>query len=78
MELKTSQLKTIAYHLGSRGSITVAESYDEYDITRLSAYIYILRHKYGWVIRNEWVYTRKHWWSFKKTRFVKYILEKRS
>lgn len=72
---KNSQLKTVASHLTINGSITTIQSYDLYDITRLSAYIYVLRHKYNWNIKNEWIYSRKHWWNFRKTRFVKYVLK---
>ena len=72
---KISQLKQVATYITAKGSITSIEAYDVYDITRLAAYIYVLRHKYGWKIDNEWIYTRKHWWSFFKTRFVKYVLK---
>lgn len=72
---KISQLKQVATYLTAKGSITSIESYDIYDITRLAAYIYVLRHKYRWKIDSERIYTRKHWWSFSKTRFVKYVLK---
>lgn len=71
-----SQFKMATYHLGFFGSIDVKEAKDLYGIKRLSAYIHILRKKYKWVIKTEYTYIRKHWWSLYKTRIVKYILKK--
>lgn len=71
-----SQFKMATYHLGQFGAINTKEANDLYGIKRLSAYIHILRKKYRWVIKTEYIYIRKHWWSLTKTRFVKYVLEK--
>ena len=71
-----SQFKKAAFHLGYFGNLDVKEAKDLYKITRLSAYIHILRKKYRWKIKTEFVYIRKHWWSLTKTKFVNYVLEK--
>lgn len=71
-----SQFKMVAYHLGQFGSINTKEAEDLYDIKRLSAYIYILRKKYRWVIKTGYTYIRKHWWSSKKIKVVEYYLTK--
>lgn len=71
-----SQFKMAAYHLGKFGSINTKEAEDLYDITRLSAYIHLLRKKYGWKIKTGYTYIRKHWWSGKKTKIVEYYLIK--
>lgn len=62
-------------YLKTKGSITSWESIEKFGNTRLSATIYILRHTYGLDIKSKWIYTRKWWKPWKRTRFVKYILE---
>lgn len=65
----------IKAHLLEKGSITSWESIKLYGNTRLSSTIHILRHKYGWKIISERIYTRRWWGLGKKTRWVKYILK---
>ena len=45
-----SQIGALTEHLLKYGSITSWEAVMRYGITRLSAYIYILRHDYHWEI----------------------------
>lgn len=69
-------LDDVYHHLKTKGSITSWESIEKYGNTRLSSTIHILRHKYGMNIKSIWVYSRKFWKPWRKTRFVKYVLEK--
>lgn len=48
-----SQLKIVANHLTEKRSITSWEAINRYNITRLAAYVWILRHKHGWKITSE-------------------------
>ena len=68
-----SQTKLILQHLKEHGSITSYEAFSLYGVTRLSAKIYDLRHKYGYNIAShlEQVITRYG----QKTSIAVYKLE---
>lgn len=71
-----TQVEMIKMHLKKYGSITSWEAIKKYDITRLSAVIYILVHRDGLKLKKERIYTRRWFYLFRKKKFVKYILEK--
>lgn len=71
-----TQVDVIREHLERFGSITSLEAIKKYDITRLSAVIYILVHRDGLKLRKERIYTRRWFYLFRRKKFVKYILEK--
>ena len=70
-----TQVEMIKMHLKKYGSITSWEAIKKYNITRLSAVIYILIHKEGWKLKKERFYTRRWFYLFRRKKFVKYILE---
>lgn len=51
-----NKTNAVQLHLIENGSITSWEAIKEYGATRLSAIIFVLRHKRGMNIRNERVY----------------------
>lgn len=66
--------KAILNHLEEFGNITSWEAIKEYGVTRLSAVIWTLRHKYNLNIKDEWVaFTDRYGQS---SQFKKYILDK--
>lgn len=69
-----TQNEMILEYLNEFGSITTYESYAELFITRLSARIWDLKHKYGCEFDEEWI-TRKNRYG-KTCSFKKYILKK--
>lgn len=69
-----TQNEMILEYLNEFGSITTYESYAELFITRLSARIWDLKHKYGCEFDEEWV-TKKNRYG-KTCSFKKYILKK--
>ena len=69
-----TQNEMILNYLNEFGSITTYESYAELFITRLSARIWDLKHKYGCEFDEEWV-TKKNRYG-KTCSFKKYILKK--
>ena len=71
-----TQVGVVREHLERFGSITSLEAIKKYDITRLSAVIYILVHRDGLKLKKERIYTRRWFYLFRKKKFVKYILEK--
>lgn len=71
-----TQVDVIREHLERFGSITSLEAIKKYDITRLSAVIYILVHRDGLKLRKERFYTKRWFYLFRRKKFVKYILEK--
>ena len=73
---KLSYVDEVYHQLKTKGSITSWESIEKFGNTRLSATIFVLRHTYGMDIKSVWMYSRKWWKPWKRTRFVKYILEK--
>lgn len=48
-----NKTEAVALHLIEKGNITSWEAIKEYGATRLSAIIFNLRHKRGFIIRNE-------------------------
>lgn len=68
-----TQNEMILNYLNEFGSITTYESYTELFITRLSARIWDLKHKYGCKFDEEWV-TKKNRYG-KTCCFKKYILK---
>lgn len=69
-----TQNEMILAYLEEFGSITAYESYSELFITRLSARIWDLRHKYDCKFEEEWI-TKKNRYG-KTCSFKKYILKK--
>ena len=69
-----TQNEMILEYLNEFGSITTYESYAELFITRLSARIWDLKHKYGCEFDEEWI-TKKNRYG-KTCSFKKYILKK--
>lgn len=74
MEHKMSQTEMVLEYLKEHGSITTWESYSKLFITRLSAKIYDLKHKYGYEFDEEWI-TKKNRYG-NTCSFKKYILRK--
>ena len=70
-----TQNEMIIKYLNEHGSITTYESYSKLFITRLSARIYEIKHKYGIDIDEEWV-TKKNIYG-KIYSFKKYILKRK-
>lgn len=68
-----TQNEMILKYLEEKGSITAYESYAELFITRLSARIWDLKHKYGCSFEEEWI-TKKNKYG-KVCTFKKYILK---
>lgn len=68
-----TQNEMILEYLNEFGSITTYESYAELFITRLSARIWDLKHKYGCEFDEEWI-TKKNRYG-KTCSFKKYILK---
>ena len=64
----------IMMHLQEVGSITSWEAIKEYGATRLSAIIFVLRHKYNMEIENEWIDFTDRFGN--KSRYVKYTIDK--
>lgn len=60
-------------HLQEVGSITSWEAIKEYGATRLSAIIFVLRHKYNMNIENEWIDFADRFGN--KSKYVKYNLK---
>ncbi len=69
-----TQNEMIIDYLNKHGSITSYESYSKLFITRLSARIWDLRHKYDLEFDEEWV-VKKNIYG-KTCTFKKYILKK--
>ena len=65
----------IIKYLNEHGSITTYESYSKLFITRLSARIFDIKHKYGIEFDEEWV-TKKNIYG-KPCSFKKYILKRK-
>ena len=70
-----TQNEMIIKYLNEHGSITNYESYSKLFITRLSARIYEIKHKYGIEFDEEWV-TKKNIYG-KICSFKKYILKRK-
>lgn len=70
-----TQNEMIIKYLNEHGSITTYESYSKLFITRLSARIYDIKHKYGIDFDEEWV-TKKNIYG-KTCSFKKYILKRK-
>lgn len=70
-----TQNEMILEYLNEFGSITTYESYAELFITRLSARIWDLKHKYNCEFDEEWI-TKKNRYG-KTCSFKKYILKKK-
>lgn len=69
-----NKTNAVQLHLIEKGSITSWEAIKEYGATRLSAIIYILRHKRGMNIRNETVKFTDRYGT--KSHYDIYIYEK--
>mgnify|MGYP002860024518 CR=1 FL=1 len=69
-----TQNEMILKYLEEKGSITTYESYTELFITRLSARIWDLKHKYDCNFEEEWI-TKKNRYG-KVCTFKKYTLKK--
>lgn len=67
-----NKTNAIIKHLMENGSITSWEAIKEYGATRLSAIIYVLRHKYGMNIVSDDIEFIDRYGS--KATFSKYIL----
>lgn len=65
-----TKINSVLNHIENYGEITSWEAIKEYGATRLSAIIYVLRHKYGMDIENEWIDFVDRYGS--KSRYVKY------
>lgn len=72
---KWTQNDLVLKYLNEKGSITAYESYAELFVTRLSARIYNLKHKYGCEFEEEWI-TKKNRYGQTVT-FKKYILKRK-
>ena len=70
-----TQNEMIIKYLNENGSITTYESYSKLFITRLSARIFDIKHKYGIEFEEEWV-TKKNIYG-KPCSFKKYILKRK-
>lgn len=70
-----TQNEMIIKYLNEYGSITTYESYSKLFITRLSARIFDIKHKYGIEFDEEWV-TKKNIYG-KPCSFKKYILKRK-
>ena len=70
-----TQNEMIIKYLIEHGSITTYESYSKLFITRLSARIFDIKHKYGIEFDEEWV-TKKNIYG-KPCSFKKYILKRK-
>lgn len=68
-----NKTKAIMMHLQEVGSITSWEAIKEYGATRLSAIIFVLRHKYNMEIENEWIDFTDRFGN--KSKYVKYNLK---
>ena len=71
---KMTQLQKVIVHLKLNGSITSWEAITKYDITRLSAIIYKLRHRYELDIDSTLVNTTTK--SGEPVRYTIYVLNK--
>lgn len=69
-----NKTNAVLMHLLEKGNITSWEAIKEYGATRLSAIIYVLRHKYNLDIITEDVEFIDRFGS--KAKFAKYILIK--
>lgn len=69
-----NKTNAVLSHLLEKGSITSWEAIKEYGATRLSAIIYVLRHKYNLDIISENIEFIDRYGS--KANFAKYILIK--
>ena len=70
-----TQSEMIIKYLNEHGSVTTYESYSKLFITRLSARIFDIKHKYGIEFDEEWV-TKKNIYG-KICSFKKYILKRK-
>ena len=70
-----TQNEMIIKYLNEHGSITTYESYSKLFITRLSARIFEIKHKYGIEFDEEWV-TKKNIYG-KTWKKKKYILKRK-
>lgn len=70
-----TQNEMIIKYLNEHGIITTYESYSKLFITRLSARIFDIKHKYGIEFDEEWV-TKKNIYG-KPCSFKKYILKRK-
>ncbi len=68
-----TQNEMVLKYLEENGSITTYDSYKELFITRLSARIWDLKHKFGCEFNEEWI-TKKNKYG-KVCSFKKYILK---
>lgn len=69
-----TQEEMVLKYLNEKGSITTWECYSKLFITRLSAKIFNLKHKYGINFDEEWI-TKTNRYG-RKVSFKKYILRK--
>ena len=70
-----TQNEMLITYLNEHASITTYESYSKLCITRLSARIFEIKHKYGIEFDEEWV-TKKNIYG-KTCSFKKYILKRK-
>lgn len=69
---KNSQLKMVLKHLEKYGCISSYDAFNRYGITRLSAIIYILRHKYFMNIESKNITTKNRYGNV--CNYVNYII----
>lgn len=69
-----TKTQAVLRHLQENGNITSWEAIKEYGATRLSAIIFVLRHKYNMEIENEWIDFTDRFGN--KSRYVKYTINK--
>lgn len=71
--MKRTKIEKILLHLLEYGHITSWEAIKEYGVTRLSAVIWVLRHKRNLIIKSERIEFVDRFGD--KGHFVNYILE---
>lgn len=72
---KWTQNDLVLKYLNEHGSITTYESYSKLFVTRLSARIYNLKHKYQVDFEEEWIHSRNIYGQ--PIRYKKYILKRK-
>ena len=68
-KVKARQNRAIGAHLSVWGSITSIDAFRMYEITRLSARIWDLRHIYGWKIKSTNAQVETKWGLTTVTRY---------
>lgn len=67
-----NQVLTVLTHLINHDGITTFDAINKYGITRLSAKIHILRHRYGYNIVNE-DFVGEGGYTFARYKLKKYV-----